>query len=114
MAVMEREKWTDERLDDLAGRVDKGFAEVKGEVRALRVEMNERFGSVDSRFDSVDGRFDSVDGRFDSVDGRFDSIENRFNSMDARFDAMQRTMIIGFASIVASVVGAVVAGLALG
>ncbi|HSS42793.1 MAG TPA: hypothetical protein VLK37_09650 [Solirubrobacterales bacterium] len=78
MAVMAREKWTDERLDDLAGRVDRGFAEVKGEIRDLRAEMNERFSSVDSRF-----------------------------------DAMQRTMVIGFASIVASVVGAVIAGLAL-
>jgi hypothetical protein len=86
MAVMAREKWTDERLDDLAGRVDRGFAEVKGEVRDLRAEMNERFNAIDGRF----------------------------NSNDDRFDAMQRTMVIGFASIVASVVGAVVAGLALG
>jgi uncharacterized protein YukE len=80
---MEKGRWTDERLDDLAGRVDKGFAEVKGEVRDLRAEMNRRF----------------------------DSLTGETNS---RFDAMQRTMIIGFASIVASVVGAVVAGLAFG
>ena len=93
MAVMAREKWTDERLDDLAGRVDRGFAEVKGEVRDLRAEMNERFNSID---------------------GRFNSVDSRFSSIDDRFDAMQRTMVIGFASIVASVVGAVVAGLALG
>jgi len=53
MAVMAREKWTDERLDDLTGRVDRGFAEVKGEVRDLRAEMNERFNSVDSRFDAM-------------------------------------------------------------
>lgn len=83
MAVMEKGRWTDERLDDLAERVDKGFAEVKGEVRDLRAEMNRRF----------------------------DSLTGETNS---RFDAMQRTMIIGFASIVASVVGAVVAGLAFG
>jgi len=35
---MAREKWTDERLDDLAGRVDRGFDEVKGEVRDLRLK----------------------------------------------------------------------------
>jgi hypothetical protein len=69
MAVMAREAWTDGRLDDLNARVEKGFDEVKGEVRELRREMN-----------------------------------SRFNSIDARFDSMQRTMIIGFASIVASVV----------
>jgi hypothetical protein len=90
MAVMERGRWTDEQLDDLAGRVDKGFVEVKGEIQNLRTEMN---------------------GRLDSVNGRFDSFQAEINS---RFDAMQRTMIIGFASIVASVVGAVIAGLALG
>jgi hypothetical protein len=40
MAVMAREAWTDERLDDLARRMDKGFDEVKGEIRDLRMEMN--------------------------------------------------------------------------
>jgi len=74
MAVMAREAWTDGRMDDLAKRMDKGFDEVKGEVRDLRSEMNARFAAV-----------------------------------DARFDAMQRTMIIGFASIVASVIGGIIA-----
>jgi hypothetical protein len=78
MAVMAREAWTDERLDDLAKRMDKGFDEVKGEVKELRSEMN-----------------------------------GRFTAVEARFDAMQRTMIIGFASIVASVVGGVFAAMGL-
>jgi len=67
MAVMARERWTDERLDDLARRVDRGFAEVKGEVRDLRTEVNERF------------------------------------------DSMQRTMIIGFVTLNASVIGGLLA-----
>ncbi len=71
MAVMAREAWTDERLDDLAKRMDKGFDEVKGEIRELRSETN------------------------------------------SRFDSMQRTMIIGFvtmnATILASAIGAVFA-----
>jgi hypothetical protein len=86
MAVMAREVWTDERLDDLNSRVEKGFDGVKGEVRDLRAEMNSRFNSIDARF----------------------------NAVDAHFDAMQRTMIIGFASIVASVIGGVIAAVALG
>jgi hypothetical protein len=73
MAVMAREAWTDERLDDLNARVEKGFDEVKSEIRDLRSEMNARFAAV-----------------------------------DARFDSMQRTMIIGFASIVASTVASVI------
>jgi len=59
---MAREAWTDERLDDLAKRVDTGFTEVKGEIRDLRSEVS----------------------------------------------AMQRTMIIGFATITASSVASVI------
>lgn len=39
MAVMPREKWTDERLDDLNGRVDAGFAQVDKDIRELRSEI---------------------------------------------------------------------------
>jgi hypothetical protein len=46
MAVMARESWTDERLDDLSGRVDslerrmdQGFGEMREEFRAVRAEI---------------------------------------------------------------------------
>jgi len=46
MAVMTRDGWTDERLDDLNARVDRieqrmdaGFAEMRAEFAALRQEM---------------------------------------------------------------------------
>jgi hypothetical protein len=41
MAVMmqPREKWTDERLDDLQGEMRAGFARVDAELRALRRDM---------------------------------------------------------------------------
>jgi hypothetical protein len=65
VAVMAREAWTDERLDDFKG-------------------------NVNQRFDRVDRRLGTIDGRLDS---------------------MQRTMLIGIfsllASIWASVIGAV-------
>lgn len=83
MAVMAREAWTDERLDDLTGRAEKGFEEVKGEIREVKGEVHELRKEMNSRF----------------------------NSMDARFDAMQRTMIIGFASIVASMAASVLGGI---
>jgi hypothetical protein len=78
MAVMVREAWTDERLGDLAKRMDRGFDEVKGEVKELRSEMNDRFATV-----------------------------------DARFDSMQRTMIIGFVTLNASVIGGLFAAITL-
>lgn len=40
MAVMARDAWTDERLDDLNHRVDVGFSEMRGEFRAVRGEMD--------------------------------------------------------------------------
>jgi hypothetical protein len=38
MAVMARETWTDERLDDLNKKVGDGFAELREELRAIRHE----------------------------------------------------------------------------
>ena len=64
MAPMPREKWTDERLDDLNKKVDDGFADTKaevregfarvdGEIKELRQELNARFSSIDARFDAL-------------------------------------------------------------
>ncbi|HVY79154.1 MAG TPA: hypothetical protein VG898_11665 [Solirubrobacterales bacterium] len=52
-----REKWTDERLDDLNDRVSEGFNRIDGELRVLRGEMNSRFESMEERFDA---RFDAL------------------------------------------------------
>jgi tetrahydromethanopterin S-methyltransferase subunit G len=68
MAVMmPREKWTDERLDDLNKKVDDGFARLDGDIMGLRQDMNARFNAVDARFDSVDARFDSLNAKFDTL-----------------------------------------------
>jgi hypothetical protein len=41
MAVMmPREKWTDERLDDLQAEMRAGFVRVDGEIKELRREIN--------------------------------------------------------------------------
>jgi hypothetical protein len=52
-----RSSWTDERLDDLNGKVDKGFARVDGEIKELRGEMNARFSDLNSEMNS---RFDAL------------------------------------------------------
>lgn len=39
MAVMAREAWTDERLDDLKEQMRRGFDEVKGEIAEVKVEL---------------------------------------------------------------------------
>jgi len=62
MAVMmsPRDRWTDERLDDLDKKVDRGIAELKSEMKEGFERMEARFGE---RFDAVDKRFDAVDKR---------------------------------------------------
>jgi hypothetical protein len=42
---MERAVWTDQRLDDLAARVDAGFARVDADVRELRQTMIQLVGA---------------------------------------------------------------------
>jgi hypothetical protein len=43
-----REKWTDERLDDLNKKVDDGFADLKAEIADTKAEMRAGFARVDA------------------------------------------------------------------
>ncbi len=53
MAVMAREKWTDERLDDLREHMDEGFREVKAEVRSTRSELKDDIRELNRGFDRL-------------------------------------------------------------
>lgn len=87
MAVMAREAWTDERLDD------------------LKENVNQRFDQVDKRFDQVDQRFSRIEAE----------MKTGFAQVDRRIDSLQRTMVVCFAtlsaSIWAAIIGAVLAAL---
>jgi hypothetical protein len=48
-----RDKWTDERLDDLNHRVDEGFRELRGEMRGLRGEMVALRTETNERLDGI-------------------------------------------------------------
>jgi hypothetical protein len=100
MAVMAREDWTDARIDDFKENVNQRFDQVESEMKA-------RFGEVDRRFDLIDQRFNRVEG----------DIRELRTGMKQGFESMQRTMIIGFAtvfsSIAASLAAAVVAAISL-
>ena len=93
MAVMmsPRERWTDERLDDLSVKVDQGFAD-------LKTEMREGFERVDKRFEQVDKRFERVDKRFERIEGRLDKLTDRFESLN-------RTLWGGALVIAAALIG---------
>jgi hypothetical protein len=71
MTVMvPREKWTDERLDDLNAKVDQGFAETKAEMREgftrVDADIRELRGEMSARFEKVDERFEKINDRFDA------------------------------------------------
>ena len=97
MAVMAREAWTDERLDDLRAGVENGFGRVDAEICELRSEMNDLRSEMKKGFERVDAKFDALQ-----------------SEMNARFESMQRTTIIGFVTLFASMIGGVFATLALG
>ena len=84
---MERARvtWTDERLEDLARRMDEGFKRVDADLRELRGEMNARFAEIN--------------GRFGENNGRFDALQRLTLLIGA---GMIGTMIVGFASVLAA------------
>jgi hypothetical protein len=46
-----RQAWTDERLDDLAKRVDDGFRESREDLRSFRIEVKADFASIRTDMD---------------------------------------------------------------
>ena len=50
---MMRESWTDARLDDFRGEVNRRFDKVEGEIRDLRGDMNELRSEMKSGFEAM-------------------------------------------------------------
>jgi uncharacterized coiled-coil DUF342 family protein len=88
MATMAREAWTDERLDD------------------LKTSMHREFGQVQRQFDQVQRQFDQVHQDIRDLRGEVNGLRE---TMNARFDSLQRTLALGYGSIIATVIGAIFA-----
>jgi hypothetical protein len=109
-STMERARatWTDQRLDDMARRIDDGFnrvdqdlralrAETKNEIGALRVEMKNEIGAQRSEMKNEIGAQRSETR---------DEIGTLRGEMSAGFGALNRTMLqLGGGMIVTFVVG---------
>ena len=76
--AMERSRWNDERLDDLAGAIDK-------------------------RFDQVDNRFDQVDNRFDRVDREFDRVHQDIRELRQWIFRLTIGISLGFISVLSAI-----------
>jgi hypothetical protein len=84
-----RDAWTDERLDDLATRVDQGFAWADARIDKFE-------DRVDARFEKLEGKLES---EFDRIDDRFERFEAR---MTSRFEWLLRFLL---ASYVTALIG---------
>lgn len=89
MAVMERERWTDERIGERFNRVD-------ADIGGLRTEMRKGFEQIDKRFEQIDKRFEQIDKRFERVDDKF--------------DAMQRNMTTWFIALFSTILASLITG----
>lgn len=55
-----REKWSDERLNDLNRRVENGFNRVDADLRDVRGEIAGLRSGMDARFEHLESRFDAL------------------------------------------------------
>ncbi len=87
-----RERWTDDRMDDLVVRVDNGFAQVDA-----------RFAQVDARFAQVHA--DQIDLRKELAEksSRQELAELR-SEMNQRFDRLQNMLLTGFLTLVVTLI----------
>jgi len=72
----------EERTEELARMVAKGFAGV-----------DKDFAEVHAKFREIGGRLDGIDGRLDGIDGRLEGMDKRFDGMDVRFDRLENLII---------------------
>jgi hypothetical protein len=75
------ESWNDERLDELSGRVDTGFK-----------EMREGFVRIDKRFERIDERFAGLATRED------------FQNLEARLFKTLLTLLVVFGGVISTLI----------
>ncbi len=86
-------EWTDERMDDLAQRVDAGFARNDHQIEALRTEMREGFRDVRAEFRGDIGRLEGNIGELRTLVFRFGI-----------------ALVVGLVGLVAALAGAIGTG----
>ena len=95
MVPMPREKWTDERLDDLNKKVDDGFSDT-------RAEMREGFTRVEGEIKRLDGDIKRIEGTLGELRRE---INGRFESADLRFDSLNRNLQATMVAVIVALIG---------
>jgi hypothetical protein len=118
---MDRE-WTDKRMNDFAGGVDRRFDEVDRRFDRFEADVKDRFAKVDRQFEQAEvvtkERFDKAEvvtnERFDKADvlekERFAAVHAELAIASKKADKMNWTLIGGFVSVLATIVGKILVG----
>lgn len=92
VVMMPREKWTDERLDDLNKKVDDGFEKTERAIAETKAEMREGFARVDADIQELRTE---LNARFEKVGERFEK----------RFDNLNRNLLSFAVAIIVALIG---------
>ena len=103
MAVMVRETWTDERLDDLSKKVDEGFARVDLDIRELRADIGVMRTENQQEFLKLRGEIKSEGSALRGEIKR--EVGALRAEMNSRFDAMNRNFLGGLIAVIAAIIG---------
>lgn len=66
-------------------KMDKGFREVKEEIKIL----DKRVGKVEKKVDNLEVKIDKLEDKVDGLETRFDNFEVRFDDLDDKVDGIQ-------------------------
>jgi len=97
------ENWNDDRLDELSGRVDAGFKEMREGFARVDREMKEGFAQLER---TMKEGFDRVDRRFEKVDERFEKVDERFEKVDERFFKLMVVMLVIGGGMISALIAA--------
>jgi DNA anti-recombination protein RmuC len=104
-----RQSWSDDRLDDLSGRVDVGFARLEQRLDASEERLARRIDESAERMEAIATRLNTrIDESARDLRLEFNT---RFDRLESRFDRMQQTIILTGGGIVATLIAACVAAL---
>jgi uncharacterized coiled-coil DUF342 family protein len=92
MAVMARETWTDERLDDLKEHMDEGFKEVKEDIREVKAEIKSTRTELKDEIRSLRAE----------LKGEIGEVRSGLTQLGDRIDRLSYTIIAGLIGLVAT------------
>jgi len=97
-------EWTDKRMDDFAGGVDRRFDQVDERFDRFEADVKDRFERAEV---VTKERFDKAD---DLEKERFATVHAELAVASKKTDKMIWTLVAGFVSLVATFVGKILLG----